>query len=677
MGLILLAGIIFPFPAHNARAQQPDDASPAARPLITLDRLGGYIEVDGDFFQTRVQYADRRNNRRGRSQSNRDLGFREGVGLRLGGTVIDASVMTYEGDLSFSLTQNRFSENGFDYSATDRDTGSLLEYDVRIGLFSGREVSGTVYGLRQDDRINRRFQPTLDERRTGFGTNWYFAHDTVPMELSYDYLESDQSGNRRQRDDEHFIESTLHYGVEAIISETHRVKLSYEHAENKQEYQGLGFPFETTRDLITLDQTVRFGADGRHEYRTLIHWQEESGHFARDFFEIGPQLKLQHTDDLQTFYKYQFNRERYAGLDIETHRADFQVVHQVYSNLTTTVDVFGLYEDVEDDVNTTQVGGSVDWQYNRRNPYGHLYANLALAYDTEDFDGETGVRVVVNESGAFRDPLPIYLRNRDVLAHTIVVTDSSNRRVYVRGLDYAVVHRGNATGLVRVFTGRIANRDTVLIDYQYRVPSEGRMDTVRVDFSAEQRFENGVTPFYRFSYRHQEEDISTGFARRADRTNHHRVGVRYERDRYSVGAELEIFDDSVEPYDAFHVDGVWHIIRASGHTLDASSRFSRFFFEGGFDRRNVSVLDVELDHRWALRDDLSVFERLLFRWEDDSSDGNTHAWDAVAGVEYAVGDFAAQITIEYDRLELPGSEEDNVGVYFNLRRDFPNVLASR
>lgn len=658
-----------------AQSTDGDRPSGGGRNYFRLDELSAYLELESDYDHSRVR-GDRRDPfRRGFTQENRDLRVEEKFGLRIDGSLLDPGLISFSGDFSFGLVQQRFHESTRLGSDSDKDNGTLLEYDLRANLFQGKAISGSVYGLRRDDRIARRFQPTLNEERTGFGTSWFFAHDRFPMELTYDYLETDRDGNRDSRDDEHYTESTLHYGAEWIISETHRAKLSYEHAETKQEFQGIALPFETTRDLFTIEHDLTFGGRRQHSLRTLIHWQEESGDFARDFFEVGPQLTLQHTDNLQTLYKYQFNRERFEGLDIETHRSDFQLVHQLYSNLTTTVDFFGLHEDVEDDVKTTQYGASVDWQYNRRNPYGHLYANLALAYDSERARGDDGTRVVLDEAATFRDPVSILLRNRNVIPGSIVVTDSSGRRRLIAGLDFVVTRTGNATRLVRILTGRIADGDTVLIDYRYRTPTTGEIDTVRVDFSVEQQFKSGVTPYYRFSHRNQEDEFSTGFARFADRTNHHRLGVKYEANRYTLGTEYEVFDDSIEPYDAFHGDGLWHIVRASEHTVDASARFSRFFFEGGFDRRNVNMLDVELDHRWRLGDRLATFERLTFRWEDDSVDGMTKAWDATAGVDYTIGAFTAEVSVEYDRLDLPDSIEDDVGIYVRVRRDIPNVLA--
>ena len=665
-------------PAFADEEREENESSESRPQYFTLDRLDGYLEFESQFDQTRVR--SERRQRRGTqwSQTNRDWTLEERVGLRLDGSILDPALIRYQADLSFALTQSNYTERGPNYDETDDDSGYLALYDVRFDLFQGRPYSGSVYAFRRDDRINRRFQPSLDETQTGHGTSWSYVEDKLSMQLNYDYLETDRVGNNDRYDDEHYTDSVLTYSLDYDFSENHKVSFSYEHAESKQEFQGLTEGFMTTRDLFTLDHRYGFGPEDKHELWTRVRWQEESGDFARDIFEIGPQLTLHHSDNLETIYRYQFNRENYESFDVSTHRADFQLVHQLYSNLTTTVDVFGLYEDIKDDVKTTQYGALVDWQYNRSNAYGHFYANLGLQYDTEEMRGDNGARLVLNESATFRDPVQVVLRNRNVRLGSIVVTDATNRRIYLTGRDYVIVRTANVTQLYRVPTGQIADGDTVLIDYEYETPADGTLDTFRADMSIEQRFDNGMTPYYRLSYRNQHaDDDALGFARVADRTDHHRLGVNYEKDRYTLGAELELFDDSVLPYDAFHVNGLYRFIRSAEHTLDGGVRYSRFCFDEEYGDRNVHWLDFQLDHRWRLRDDLSTFERVTYRWQDDSIRGTTNGWDVTAGLDYVIGDLTAQLVLEYDRLDLPESQEDDLGVYFRLRRDFGNVLASR
>ncbi len=644
--------------------------------LLTLNQADAYVEVRGTWDYTKVKRSGFRDSPKRRTQINREWGFQERIGLTLGGVYIDPHFITFQTDFSFGLAQDRFEERTDFTQRSDTDRGFLINYDARINFFQGRKISGSVYGLRRDDRINRRFQPTLTDQRTGFGTNWGWQHGDISLDLTYDFLRTNRRGNRQALDDEKFTENTLHIEFEWQVSDRQQLTVSYEHAINEQNFQGSQRSFETTRDLFIVEHELAFGDNGQHRLETRLRWQEESGDFARDIFEIGPQLTLKHSDALQTSYKYQLNRERFSGLDVDTQRLDFQLVHQLYSNLTTTVDVFGLYEDIENDINTTQYGASVDWQYNRRNPFGHLYVNLALAYDTEDVSGDNGTRVVINEVHTLRDPIDIILVQRNVVVGSIIVTDTSNVRIYRPGLDYIVFEQGNVMRITRIRTGRIVDGGTILVDYRFKTPANGSLDTVRVDFNVEQRFTGGFTPYYRLSYRNQEDSVSTGFARRADRTDHHRLGARYERERYTLGVEYEIYDDLVEPYDGFHLDALWHVMQGEDHTVDASSRFSRLLFNGGLNDRTVTLIDLEVDHRWRLRESLSTIERMTYRYERDSSRGITQGWDVTAGLEYAMGDLTSELTFEYDRLGLPQSVEDDFGVYFRMRRDIGRVFES-
>ncbi len=677
--LILLASIAFATSIGlPALAQEKDKTDETATRWFTLDVGDAYFEIEAQYDYIDVESKVRSGPRpRRRRQTNRESGFEERVGFDLAGSILDPRFINYRADLSFALAQNRFDERGVFGTRTDNDNGYLLEYNARMNFLQGKKFSGSVYGRRNDDRINRRFQPTLKQRTTTFGTSWTYAHAKLPMELSYDFRRTDRSGNRDSLDNEQYLDSVLRYHTDWNISDTQQLKVNYEHAETEQEYQGTRDLFKTTRDLFRVDHELAFGPEDKHTLNTRVRWQEESGDFARDIFEVGPELRLLHSKDFSTTYRYQFNRERYAGLDVETQRFDFQAVHQVYTNLTTTIDLFGLYEDVENDINTVQYGGSVNWQYNRSNRWGHLYANLSLAYDTEEVSGDDGQRIVLDESATFREPVDVRLRNRNVVFSSIVVTDSSNRRLYRPGIDYIVVRQGNVARLRRVRTGLIADGDSVLIDYQISTPQDGTLDTIRSDFSIEQRFTGGLTPYYRLSYRNQEDDVSSGFARRADRTDHHRLGLRYEQTGYTLGVEYEIFDDTVEPYDAFHINGLVHIVQRTDHTVDTSARFSRLLFEGGLDNRNVTMVDVELDHRWRLSRDISTIERVAYRYQSDSSRGITQGWDASAGVNFKMGQLEGELTLDYDRLDLPGSEENDFGVFFRIRRDFRNVLARR
>jgi len=593
--------------------------------------------------------------------------------LRFHGDVVHPYFVDFYGKTSFGYSRSFFRERRFGRPRSDRGSGYLTEFDLRADLFKTKPVSGTVYGQRSEDRIPRLFLPSLRQRRTAYGTAWVHRTDRILMELSYDHFDTDRFGNRRQRDDERIIEDFYRFSWDWTIGPDEKLRLDYEHNRRQQEFQGNQFVFDTRRDLIKFDYDRAFGDRRQHRFTINGRLQEESGDLARDIIEITPQVILEHSDTLSTSYEYQFTRERLDGIRIDQHRGDFQLTHRFLKNLTTTVDVFALEERTDDDVETTQAGASVAWQYTRANRYGRVSADLRLSADSERTRGNSGTRLVLNESATFRDPLPVYLVRSDVVRSSVLVTDGTGRVVYRIGTDYVLGRIRDRTVLERVPAGRILNGQTVLVDYRYRTRRSGQIDTTRVDFNIQQEFESGWTPYYRLSFRDQDVNHSVGFARRADRTDHHRLGVTYTRTRWSWSGEYEIFDDAIDPYDAFHFNGSWNALRTPDRQLDFRGEFSQYFFDGSFDDREVSEINLSGVYEVRFAQDWTSTMTTTYRWEDDSVRGTTNALDIEAALAYRYRNVSVEFSAEYDLLRIAGSKEDGAGAWVNLRWELDDL----
>jgi len=644
--------------------------------LLHLRRVDATSELESSFDQSRVRpdYGYRQGNAR---QLDRTFLNESVLTLRLDGDIVHPDLIDFRGSLGLGYSNSYWHEERYGQSAHENSSGYLTEFDLRADLFRNKTVSGTVYAQRGEDRIPRLFLPTLRERRTAFGTAWVHKGDQFIWDLSFDYTDTERIGNRVRRDDERFIEDRLRTGVEFTPDQDQRLKVNYEFSRTNRNYQGGYYDFNTERNQVTLDYDVAFGSKRQHRFETYLRFQDESGDLARDLFEFGPRLILAHSDTLSTSYGYQFNREVYDGYRVDQHRVDFQLTHQLYKNLTTTVDAFGLLERTDDGVQTEQYGGSVDWQYNRSNDYGRFYAELRLAGDAEDITGNNGNRTQINESGTFRDPLPLYLIKQNVVISSIIVRDITGRIIYLLGSDYTVTIIHGRAALLRVPSGRIVDGQSIHISYVYRTPAHGEVNTRRVDLNLRQEFDNGLTPYYRFSMRDQDTNQSTGFAYKADRTDHHRVGVRYTRPRWSASAEYELYDDTVGPYNAVHIDGNANVIRNEGEQLDLRGSFSQYWFKEQGWNRDVSVFDLGATHERRLNDYWTTSLTTTYRWENDSQHGETNAVDLGSRLAYQRGNMSLEFSLEYDLLYLPESHEDGVSAWVNLRWTVDDVLRSQ
>jgi hypothetical protein len=303
--------------------------------------------------------------------------------------------------------------------------------------------------------------------------------------------------------------------------------------------------------------------------------------------------------------------------------------------------------------------------------------NAALAFDRARTVGDAGRRMVRAEAHALGGVRPVFLNNRRAVRHSILAHNDAFTRVYAPGIDYGVVEMAGRTVVRRLATGRIAEDEVVYFDYAYEVPTRATVDAWRTDLLIEHKSNFGLTPYYDFEGRFEEVDASVGTPLARDNTDRHRMGLRFEKERWSAGAEYEVFDDSVEPYDAWHLTGQAALFRRDRHSLDLTAELSRYFFEGGIDRRRVWWFDVAVKDRLALGNHLSVDTGLEYRWEQDSIDGKTNGVDAECSLVYARDYLNVALTVEYDLLSIVDNREDGFGLFLNLRRDLSHLLPKR
>jgi hypothetical protein len=639
---------------------------------FNIRELSFDLELEGRYERRDVDY-DETSFLSDNDQKNAALTFEETVGLSTEFDVLSRDVLEVLADLRFGLQQERFEEDIGHYDTTDRDHGELIEFDINAFLFQSKPVAGQVFATRDNNRIPRQFLPSLDHHQSYYGTTWSWHNTQLPMNLTISRRDDDYTGNTRRIDDEHITEDLLQYDATWQISEYHQLRLDYEHSRLQQEFQGSPFDFDTRRDQLLLNHTYEFGENQKNRLETIIRGQYEQGDLARDVFEFSPQLTLQHTDDLQTTYKYLFLREDFDNLDVQTNRFDWGLTHQLYRNLTSSFNFYALEDDATGDARTFEYGGVADWAYTRSNPLGEFSSHLAYSFDRSDTGGGGETRAVLNESATFTDPLPVYLARPNVLRYTIVVTDQKRRRVYIPGQDYLIVSRKDRTSLTRLLTGRIANKESILIHYSYRVPTDFGVDTHRVDFRIQQDFSFGLTPYYALTVQRQEIDSDRPFGFRERDITRHRIGLGYRKEKWSAGAEVELNDDDIDPFDAVHLTGDWTILADGLRNVTARAGSSVFWFRE-FDKRRVWLTDISMDYEQILTQQWTANATALYRFESDSIAGDTHGVDLTAALQYHLNQLWVRFEFEYDLLHLPDTEEQGLFFWVRIERRFDPLI---
>ncbi len=676
--ICILATVAF-FPGDTAladeeAAEETQSNNSRIKPgALHLDYVSAYLELEAGYEKRRVKYK-RSIGREGLIHENREIEFRESLGLSLAGDVIDPALVDWRADLVLGLSQLDSRETSGGRTQNDSDNGFISEFDISIDVLKDKPLSFNAYARRSDDRIARRFLPSLDERVTETGISAQAITGPITTEFGYSFRDTDRSGNRFEVDDERLRQSRFFIDSEWEISDDHRLHLSYDHTDDKYEYQGSIYNYDTRRNELRLEHELKFGDKKQHLIDTYIEYFDESGDLARDEFQITPRLTLEHTDKLKSVHRYSYFRLDQDNIRVTQNKWDSELIYRPNDNWRISGDAFALYESVEHDLDTREWGGGFDVSYVRPTSSGEFAFDAALNYYHTRMSGDTGQRVVRGEAYDMGGPRTPFLQNTEVQLASIVVHDANRVRIFLPGLDYMVVPVGNRVRLTRVPTGRIADRDVVYVDYTYRVPTSSDQHTFRADVMAEYRFKMGLTPYYYYEGRCEDRDNNDRLFLSRDNTHRHRLGARYERDRWNVSGEAEFFDDTIEPYDALHFIGHASLVRTADHSLDVDTQLSRYFYEGGIDDRDVWWFDIELSDRLRLNQFWYADMSAAYRWEHDSIDGETNGVDVEMGIEYNRGSLTVELTAEYDLYAIGDTREDGVAVWLRVKRDLTHLF---
>ena len=660
-----------PAPA-TAPAAEPPTPAPKAFHLSVVDL---YVGMESEYDWRRVRYSG--SGQRNTLQQNEDFRLHELVGTTLAGDVYDPNLLEYRAMLELGLSQARFREKSDGFSGEDRHSGFLHEYDVSIDALKTKPVSFNAYARRSDNRVPRRFLPSLHELQTEAGVSSLVVAGPTTTEIGLSWRDVDRRGNRDRLDDEELETSRFYLDHTWTISDDQKLRVQYDHDREQSKYQGSRYNFDTRRDEIRVEHELAFGPARQHLFDTFFRYNAEQGDLALDELELVPRLTLTHNDKFKTIYRYGFYKFQQGALDVGQHKFDVQAIYRPRDDLRITLDGFGLYERADLDVETREFGGGFDVNYSRPTPLGGLNMNLASAYQRAEVTGDAGKRFVHAEAHALGGSRPIFLKQRGVVRSSVVAHDERRTRYYIAGIDYQFVLIGRRARVERIFSGRIAENEVVYFDYQYVVPAHASLNEYRNDFLIEHTFSFGLTPYYGYEGRCQDVESSEATPWKRDDTHRHRLGIRYEQDRWAAGTEYEIFDDTVEPYDAWHLTGRAAIFQSAAHSLDLSGELSRYWYEGGLDQRRVWWFDMDLTDHIQVNQWLSLTNGLAYHWQEDTKEGTTNGVDVECGLQYTRGYLTVELTVEYDLLSIVENRDSGCGLYLNIQRNLTHLLPGR
>ncbi len=630
------------------------------RPFLKHGPIKGELEL----------VAESRTDERGSGQ-NKTKGktkvFEERLKLWTTGDVYHPNFLFYNVALGFGLTQQNFSSD----NESDSDCASLKEYNVLAQFLRTKPYPLTVYMNRSDDLIARQFLGALESERESFGASLPLQSEDWPMMFQYNTSSVSQkalastANDFFTRDDERF-----RYSLDHDFSKLSH--MSFEFNRDSVSQKNLNVSTDVRTDRYTLLHDLIFGGKEQHRLDSFFSFLDQSGEFDLENTQWEERLKLQHSSNFLTNYGFRFTESKQQTFENSEVRGQAGFEHRLYKSLVTTANIFASESDFDDQGNLTQEGGSLNFNYQKKNPWGKLLSTYTASFTETDQAGGSGTGIIIDESHVFNDPVPITLNKVNVDTSTIVVTDSTGSNIYTLGDDYTVTEINGRTRLhvttLGVIPPDVNDGQTILVDYNFFTEPKRQEETLRQNFTVRQRFDNGLSLYY--WYQRQDEEVSSSITDiTLDEFRNNTFGADYVKKGLALLAEYSKEDSTQISSTSKRLEArySWRLNSDTKASIHASKHWLDF---GDPDPRDIELFRVGGEIFSRLTDEYSISARLDFRDEEDSSVGTTEGIQFASELRYNFRRLSVTTGVEYDFLERRKNELSTIFLFFRLRRTF-------
>ena len=453
-----------------------------AQQLLGLGIWEGEVEV-------RAEY-DKQNTRGDEtttSESRRNR-YEERLGLRnRGAFIFDPRLSTNNVGVTFGLVQE---QERFDDQHASR-SGRLLGYSFDSVLLQDLPYSTSLFANRFENIISREFGGRSDLTFENRGGSFRLREDSILQDLGFLHFTSVLGARQEQTKEETTIlgETLKRDETRTIASyegnkgfETSDLTLRYEFADVVEKENPVG-TFQSHG--ANLGYSLDFGPTLNRRWDSRFYYFSRTGAAPNTLFSADEDLRIDHSADLFTDYRYLFSRNEVESGVTSRHTGIVLLQHRLYKSLTTGLRGDGAIESIPDG-ERTRYGGQLDLDYTRGVPWnGRAFAGTGVRYQIDDNQLRSSRIDVVDE--AHTAPIPLggsagfTLANRFVIQSTIVVVDTRGgaRLPTTPGVDYIVVQEGDFTKIIPLATSPvILAGDPLAVSYAFEVAPSLRFSTV-------------------------------------------------------------------------------------------------------------------------------------------------------------------------------------------------------
>lgn len=666
----LLAGAVLCLALRAGYAQSIEDEGP----IVLGERKGGLKAFELERLEVALRFDGRWREERLKQSGQPTLKNTEDVYEE----TIDLSTRAYLGHRNLCDLTADLSLGWQDVDATNEstnfnqnDSGTLTTYNINALLLAESKAPTTVYANRSQTLLSREFAGSLDSTLSEYGAFVNTFADTAPTSIHLFHREQDET-DQFGLVDYHLTQDTIAVQTEWSPTDNQRVLLDYAF-DMVDEKQGTAFVNNYNRHDATLTHTLEFGPENRHNLRSTLRIYDQDGPYAQSTYRLDESLRLRHTDRFETRYDLTLEQRETGGRDQNRYRLAGLARHKLFDSLVTTFNLGASQTELPDDSFTSdEYFTTLNFDYVKRVPYGQLNAGLGLNLSQIDNSDRGNVIPIVDERITFNDPLPVIIARRNILPASIFVTNVTETRVYVEGLDYILRTFSDRIELQRVVGGAIADGETVLIDYDLGPEPANSIQsfthTLVLRYTIQEGRLRGLSTYLTYSDVSQDLDAADTTLFTLNDQTRLLLGAELRRGPLTLLAEHEDVSSEVSPYTLLRFQARYDQRLGSRSWVALEATHEGVEYELTDQTVDLNRVTAELGR--SLAPGLHGRFRLRYRDESDSLGGDTRGFEQLVELKYTRGQTDVYATVRYSQLEGDVTDTQSQYFTFGLRRAF-------
>jgi hypothetical protein len=544
-----------------------------------------------------------------------------------------------------------------------------LLYDINAHILGATVFPLDAYARHDQQDLNRDFGTSFKQTTSEYGLIGTLQSEKYPSSIQISHNESNQEDSLGLFGYK-FVRDSLSLQSTAALSDTHRLEGRYTGDLVKEEQKGL-FSTDYTRHDLSLGDTISFGQDRWAELRSYLRYYEQGGLFDQKNLRWDEQLRLTHSDALESRYYTTIDQRSRGGTDQTTMRFNALVRHKLFESLVTNANAGFQRFSVSDFTSDDRFGG-LSLEYTKKIEPGRLDANVGVNFNSQG-NSEQGTSIAVfDEAQFYNGGLSIVVPRRNVVPGSVVVTGPGGFPVFLQGVDYTITYFPDRVEIVPIPGGGIGAGSTVFLDYSIGPEPASTIDTLTLSgslrYTVTETWLQGLSGYV--SYRSTKHDVRTSSPSliALDDVDETLLGAEYRRWGLTLRGEQEFRQSTFNPYDTTRLQALYDARLGVNSVLSADVTDEMIRYKSP--ENTINFLRAGVRWRQQLSSTLDLESRVIYRNEQNDLLGNSQGVDTRVGLQWHYRQTTAYINVGYTVFGSPSSRTDSNLVEIGFRREF-------